>query len=24
VVMRKVGPNGNYFVNCGIRNRPVE
>jgi hypothetical protein len=24
VVMRKIGPNGNYFVNCGIRNRPVE
>ena len=24
VVMRKNSPNGNSFVNCGIRNRPVE
>eukprot|EP00536_Pseudo-nitzschia_multiseries_P007486 jgi/Psemu1/256290/estExt_Genewise1Plus.C_1770039 len=24
VVMNKCSPNGNSFVNCGIRNRPVE
>ena len=24
VVMKKKSPNGNYFVNCGIRNRPVQ
>ena len=24
VVMKKKSPNGNFYVNCGIRNRPVE
>ena len=24
VVMKKKSPNGNFFVNCGIRNRPVQ
>jgi len=24
VVMKKSSPNGNFYVNCGIRNRPVE